>query len=60
MKGIEREKRAKDGSDLEMLARAVCSERGWDAVISRRGRGCLACAVREAGALGWRVVLRVG
>lgn len=47
------------GSDLEVLARAVCAERGWNALVSRRGRGCLACAVREAGALGWRVVLRV-
>ncbi|KAH7409625.1 hypothetical protein BKA64DRAFT_742685 [Cadophora sp. MPI-SDFR-AT-0126] len=47
------------GSDLEMLGRALCAERGWDAVVSRRGRGCLACAVREVGALGWRVVLRV-
>ena len=49
----------KRGSDLEMLARAVCAERGWNALVSRRGRGCLACAVREAGALGWRVVVRV-
>ncbi|KAK0110119.1 hypothetical protein ONS95_002773 [Cadophora gregata] len=47
------------GSDLEMLGRALCAERGWDALVSRRGRGCLACAVREAGALGWRVILRV-
>ncbi|ESZ98442.1 hypothetical protein SBOR_1104 [Sclerotinia borealis F-4128] len=47
------------GSDTEMLARALCAERGWNALISRRGRGCLACAVREAGALGWRIVLRV-
>ena len=52
-------RRGKRGSDLEMLARAVCAERGWNALVSRRGRGCLACAVREAGALGWRVVLRV-
>ena len=52
-------KRGRRGNDLEMLARAVCSERGWNALISRRGRGCLACAVREAGGLGWRVVLRV-
>ncbi len=49
----------KRGSDLEMLARAVCAERGWNALVSRRGRGCLACAVREAGALGWRVVIRI-
>jgi hypothetical protein len=47
------------GSDAEMLARAICAERGWNALVSRRGRGCLACAVREAGALGWGVVLRV-
>ncbi|KAG4033822.1 hypothetical protein MFRU_004g03250 [Monilinia fructicola] len=47
------------GSDSEILARAFCSEKGWNALISRRGRGCLACAVREAGALGWGVVLRV-
>jgi hypothetical protein len=41
-----------------MLARALCAERGWNALISRKGRGCLSCAIREAGALGWRVVLR--
>lgn len=46
------------GSDMEILARALCAERGWNALISRKGRGCLACAVREAGALGWRVILR--
>lgn len=47
------------GSDAEMLARALCAEKGWNALVSRRGRGCLACAIREAGALGWGVVLRV-
>ncbi|CAG8956546.1 hypothetical protein HYFRA_00003935 [Hymenoscyphus fraxineus] len=47
------------GSDLEMLGRALCAERGWNALVSRRGKGCVSCAVREAGALGWRVVLRV-
>ena len=46
------------GSDTEMLARALCAERGWNALISRRGRGCLACSIREASALAWRVVLR--
>ncbi|KAG4428657.1 hypothetical protein IFR05_015863, partial [Cadophora sp. M221] len=30
------------GSDLEMLGRALCAERGWNAVVSRKGRGCLA------------------
>ncbi|KAH8811476.1 hypothetical protein F5884DRAFT_854823 [Xylogone sp. PMI_703] len=48
------------GNDTEMLARALCADRGWDALISRRGRGCLACAVREAAALKWRVILRFG
>ena len=41
-----------------MLAIALCSERGWNALISRRRRGRLSCSVREASALGWRVVLR--
>lgn len=54
-----REHVSRFGSDLEMLARALCSERGWNALVSRRGRGCLACAVREAGAVGWKVILRV-
>ncbi|KAH8684296.1 hypothetical protein BGZ60DRAFT_523518 [Tricladium varicosporioides] len=47
------------GSDLEMLARALCADRGWNSLISRKGRGCVSCAVREAGALGWRVVIRL-
>lgn len=47
------------GSDMEVLVRAICAERGWNALVCRRGRGCLACAVREAGALGWSVVIRV-
>ena len=52
-------RRRQFGSDMEILARAVCAERGWNALISRRRRGCLACAIREAGALGWMVVIRV-
>ena len=47
------------GSDAEVLVRALCSQNGWNAIISRRKRGCLACAVREAGALGWKVIVRV-
>ncbi|KAK2075167.1 hypothetical protein P8C59_009315 [Phyllachora maydis] len=43
------------GSDMEILVRAICAEKGWNALISRRRRGCLACAIREAGALGWKV-----
>lgn len=52
-------RRRQFGSDMEILVRAICAERGWNALISRRRRGCLACAIREAGALGWRVVIRV-
>ncbi|KAI1427411.1 hypothetical protein F5Y12DRAFT_171091 [Xylaria sp. FL1777] len=52
-------RRRKFGSDLEVLVRALCAEKGWNAIISRRRRACLACAIREAGALGWRVIIRV-
>ncbi|KAI8957831.1 hypothetical protein F5Y11DRAFT_352173 [Daldinia sp. FL1419] len=52
-------RRRQFGSDLEILVRALCAERGWNAVISRRKRGCLSCAIREAGALGWKVIIRV-
>lgn len=52
-------RRRQFGSDMEILVRAICAERGWNALISRRRRGCLSCAIREAGALGWRVVIRV-
>jgi hypothetical protein len=48
------------GSDLEMLARAWCAEKGYNALISRRGRNCIACSIREARALGWKIVLRFG
>ncbi|CAK7562967.1 MAG: hypothetical protein SEPTF4163_000823 [Sporothrix epigloea] len=52
-------RRRRFGSDMEILVRALCAERGWNALISRRRRGCLSCAIREAGALGWHVVIRV-
>ncbi|KAM0283486.1 hypothetical protein ACHAQH_002437 [Verticillium albo-atrum] len=52
-------RRRQFGSDMEILVRALCAEKGWNALISRRRRGCLACAIREAGALGWKVIIRV-
>ncbi|KAI0397712.1 hypothetical protein F5Y17DRAFT_321708 [Xylariaceae sp. FL0594] len=52
-------RRRQFGSDLEILVRAYCASKGWNAIVSRRRRACLACAIREAGALGWRVVIRV-
>jgi hypothetical protein len=48
------------GSDLEMLARAWCAEMGYNALVSRRGRNCISCSVREARALSWKIVLRFG
>lgn len=47
------------GSDMEVYVRALCAENGWNALISRRRRNCLACAIREACALDWKVVIRV-
>ncbi len=47
------------GSDMEILVRSLCSQQGWNAIISRRRRGCLACAIREAGALSYKVIIRV-
>ncbi|KAM7208857.1 hypothetical protein V8F20_000735 [Naviculisporaceae sp. PSN 640] len=52
-------RRRQFGSDVEILVRAFCAEKGWNALISRRRRGCLACAIREAGALGLKVIIRV-
>jgi hypothetical protein len=52
-------RRRQFGSDMEILVRALCAQKGWNALISRRRRGCLACAIREAGALGWKVIIRV-
>lgn len=40
--------RNENSYDKELLARAICAERGWNAVISRKNRCCLACSIREA------------
>ncbi|OAF62921.1 hypothetical protein VC83_00205 [Pseudogymnoascus destructans] len=48
------------GSDLEMLTRAWCAEKGYNALVSRKGRNCIACSIREARALSWKIVLRFG
>lgn len=49
----------KSNANLDMLARAYCSESGHNAIISRKGRTCLSCSIREARALDFRVVIRV-
>jgi hypothetical protein len=50
---------ARISKDLELLARSWCAEKGLHAIIGRVGRSCLACCVREARALGMKVVVRV-
>lgn len=47
------------GSDAALMARAWCADRGEHALVGRVGRTCLACCVREARALGVRIVIRV-
>ncbi|KAF2753456.1 hypothetical protein EJ05DRAFT_215907 [Pseudovirgaria hyperparasitica] len=46
-------------SDEQVLSRAWCAQTGHHALISRQGRTCLSCAIREAGALGVKVVIRM-
>jgi hypothetical protein len=50
---------ARASSDLQLLARAWCAEKGFHAIIGRVGRTCLACCIREARGLGINVVIRV-
>ena len=50
---------ARVSSDLELLARAWCAEKGFHALISRVGRTCLGCSIREARGLGINIVIRV-
>lgn len=51
---------ARKSSTKEALARAWCASVGCDAIISRVGRTCLSCSVREARAVEAAVVIRVG
>ncbi|KAI1617462.1 hypothetical protein EDD36DRAFT_1808 [Exophiala viscosa] len=44
----------------DILVRAWCAEKGQNALISRVGRTCLSCSIREARALEIGVVVRVG
>jgi hypothetical protein len=50
---------ARGKRDLELLARAWCSERGLHAIIGREWRTCLSCCIREARGLGVGVVIRI-
>ncbi|KAF1939151.1 hypothetical protein EJ02DRAFT_457197 [Clathrospora elynae] len=50
---------ARASSDLDLLARAWCAEKGLHALVGRDGRTCLACCIREARGLGINIVIRV-
>lgn len=45
-------------ADLEVLARSWCAKVGENALISRKGRSCLACCIRQAMGLGMGIVIR--
>ncbi|OGM43004.1 hypothetical protein ABOM_009273 [Aspergillus bombycis] len=50
---------ARGGHERETFARAWCASIGYNALIGRVGRTCLACCIREARAISVKVVLRV-
>jgi hypothetical protein len=50
---------ARGGHEKETFARAWCASAGYNAIIGRVGRTCLACCIREARAISVKVVLRV-
>jgi hypothetical protein len=50
---------ARTSTDMQLLARAWCAEKGFHAIIGRTGRTCLSCCIREARALGINIVIRV-
>lgn len=51
---------ARGSHDKEAFARAWCASAGTSAIVSRVGRTCLACCIREARAVDVGVVIRVG
>ncbi|GAD98834.1 hypothetical protein ANI_1_1080104 [Paecilomyces variotii No. 5] len=51
---------ARGGREREAFARAWCASVGTSAVISRVGRTCIACSVREARAVDVGIMIRVG
>jgi hypothetical protein len=50
---------ARTSTDMQLLARAWCAEKGFHAIVGRTGRTCLSCCIREARALGINIVIRV-
>lgn len=51
---------ARKSKDAELFVRAWCATTGNDAIIGRTGRTCLSCCIREARAVGVKVVIRIG
>ncbi|KAL4890694.1 hypothetical protein BDV59DRAFT_194832 [Aspergillus ambiguus] len=51
---------ARGSREREAFARAWCASAGYDAIIGRAKRTCLACCIREARAISVKVVIRVG
>ncbi len=51
---------ARGSWEREVLVRAWCAKVGRCAIVSRVGKGCLGCAIREAKALEVGIVIRIG
>ena len=51
---------ARGSWEREVLLRAWCAKVGRHAIVSRVGKGCLGCAVREARGLEVGVIIRIG
>lgn len=51
---------ARGKKDREAFARAWCASVGANAIVSRAGRTCLACSIREARAVDVPIVIRIG
>lgn len=50
---------ARASTDMALLARAWCAEKGLHAIIGRTTRTCIACCIREARGLNIKIVIRV-
>jgi len=51
---------ARGSPEKDVFIRAWCSQVGKNALVSRIGRTCLSCSIREARAIEVAIVIRVG
>ena len=51
---------ARNSPTNDIFARAWCSQVGKSAIISRVGKSCLSCSIREAFALEISIIIRIG